>query len=74
MKIGNIRKSRLTEFTIKQYGINGVLLGILFLLGSVLFFILYSGVFGGFFYILLYHTGCPNCTNAQCPFNPDFGC
>jgi len=159
MKIGNKRKNRLTEFTIREYGINGVLLAALFLfglylswklswftgllylvfwaasyavlfamtcrnctnygkscpvplegscvqrffgrgqhfgliagagaiiayfmrvcipyvaifqMGSVLYFILYTGLFAGFFYVLLYHTGCPNCTNVQCPFNPDF--
>jgi hypothetical protein len=160
MKIGNKRKRRLTEFTIREYGINGVLLTILFLLGlflswklswfaallylvfwaasyavlyavtcrnctnygkscpvpfegscvqrffgrgekfgfmaglgavsayflrvcipyaaiflmgSMFDFILYTGLFAGFFYVLLYHTGCPNCVNVRCPFNPDFG-
>lgn len=160
MKIGNKRKSRLTEFTIREYGINGVLLAILFLLGLLLswklswfvgllylvfwaasyavlyamtcrncanygkscpvplegscvqrffsrgekfgfmagvgvllayflrvcipyviifqmglalYFLLYTCVFVGFFYVLLYRTGCPNCINTKCPFNPDFG-
>lgn len=41
-------------------------------MGSVLYFLLYSGLFAVFFYVLLYRTGCPNCTNVQCPFNPDF--
>lgn len=159
MKIGNKRKSRLSEFTIKEYGINGVLIAILFLFGlflswklsafamllylvlwaasyfvlyamtcrnctnygktcpvplegscvqrffsrgenfgllagagavlayflrvcipyvaifhsgSILYFFFYTGVFAFFFYALLYHTGCPNCTNVQCPLNPDF--
>lgn len=40
--------------------------------GSVLYFVLYSGLFGLFFYVLFYHTGCPNCINAKCPLNPDF--
>lgn len=159
MNIGNKRKSRLSEFTIKEYGINGFMIAALFLIGlyitlelsliatllyllawvasyfvlyaltcrnctnygkvcpvplegscvnrffsrgekfgllagagavlayflrvvipyaaifqmgSFLYFILYTSVFAGFFYVLLYHTGCPNCTNVQCPFNPDF--
>ena len=36
MKIGNKRKRRLTEFTLKEYGVNGVLLAILFLFGLIL--------------------------------------
>ena len=159
MSIGNKRKRRLSEFTIKEYGINGILIAVLFLFGlyitleisliatflyllawvtsyfvlyaltcrnctnygkicpvplegscvnrffsrgnkfgllagagavlacflrvcipyaaifqsgSILYFILYTGVLVLFFYVLLYHTGCPNCTNDQCPLNPDF--
>ncbi len=159
MNIGNKRKNRLTEFTIKEYGINGFMIAALFLIGlyitlelsliatflylvawvasyfvlyaltcrnctnygkicpvplegscvnrffsrgakfglmaaagavlayflrvcipyaaiiqseSILNFVLYTGVFVLFFYVLLYHTGCPNCTNEQCPLNPDF--
>lgn len=41
--------------------------------GSVLFFILYTGNIVILFYVLFYHTGCPNCINAKCPMNPDFG-
>jgi hypothetical protein len=160
MKIGNKRKARLSEFTIREYGINGIFVAALFLFGlflswklsafagmlylllwllsypvihatlcrncvyhgkqcpvpfeggcshlisdkghnfgvlvgiggilayfmrvcipyvaifqtgSVLYFILYTGVLAGFFYVLLYHTGCPNCINTNCPFNPDYG-
>jgi hypothetical protein len=40
--------------------------------GSILYFVLYTGVIGLFFYVLLYHTGCPNCINTKCPMNPDF--
>ena len=40
--------------------------------GSIRHFILYTGVFVFFFYVPLYHTGCPNCTNDQCPLSPDF--
>lgn len=159
MNIGNKRKQKLVEFTLKEYGINGLLLAALFLYGaflswnmsiisflmylllwvgsffvihaitcrncvyygkkcpvpfegscadrffsrgsnfgifsgfgalityflrvcipyaviiksgSVLHFILYSALFALFFYVLLYHTGCPNCINTKCPFNPDF--
>jgi hypothetical protein len=159
MRIGNKRKRRLSEFTIKEYGINGILIAALFLCGlyitielslmatflylaawvasyfvlyaltcrnctnygklcpvplegscvnrffnrgqkfgllagagavlayflrvfipyaaifqsgSILHFVIYTGVFVLFFYALLYHTGCPNCTNDQCPLNPDF--
>ena len=40
--------------------------------GSVVNFVLYSGVLALFFYVLFYHTGCPNCINSQCPMNPGF--
>lgn len=40
--------------------------------GSVMYFALYTGVIVLFFYVLLYHTGCPNCINTKCPMNPDF--
>ena len=40
--------------------------------GSVMYFALYTGVIMLFFYVLLYHTGCPNCINTKCPMNPDF--
>ena len=46
---------------------------IIFQMGLALYFLLYTIVFVGFFYVLLYRTGCPSCTNIQCPFNPDFG-
>lgn len=159
MSFGIKRKKRLTEFTVKEYGINGVLMAILFLFGlylslglstfaaglymilwlasypiihattcrhcvyygkqcpvplegncshltfdkgnnfgilaglggllayflrvcipyvaifhsgSVLFFILYTGTIGIFFYVLFFHTGCPNCIQTKCPMNPDF--
>lgn len=159
MKLGIKRKERLSEFTIKEYGVNGVLMMILFLFGlylswklstyamllyllfwvasyfvihattcrncayygkhcpvpfegscshitfsrgknfglfslvaasfayilricipyvaifysgSILYFILYTVVFIIFFYVLLFHTGCPNCINIKCPLNPDF--
>ncbi len=36
MKVGNKRKSLLTEFTIREYGVNGILLAFLFLLGLFL--------------------------------------
>jgi hypothetical protein len=159
MKLGIKRKNRLSTFTIKEYGINGLLMAILFLFGlylswrlsafagmlylllwvasffvihattcrhcvyhgkqcpvplegscshltvdrgnnfgifaglggilayflrvcipyasiiqggSMLYFVLYSGVIALFFYVLLYHTGCPNCINTKCPMNPDF--
>ena len=159
MKTGIKRKNKLTEFTVREYGINAVLMAILFLLGlylswklsifaggtyvllwvasyflihattcrncvyhgkhcpvpleggcsqitfergnhfgilaglggllayflrvcipyvaiiqsgSVVYFISYSGVIVLFFYVLLYHTGCPNCIQTKCPLNPDF--
>jgi hypothetical protein len=40
--------------------------------GSVVYFALYTGVILLFFYVLLYHTGCPNCIQTKCPMNPDF--
>ncbi|BBO78525.1 hypothetical protein DSCW_59420 [Desulfosarcina widdelii] len=40
--------------------------------GSMMYFVLYSGIVILFFYVLLYHTGCPNCINTKCPMNPDF--
>ena len=40
--------------------------------GSILYFISYTGIIAVFFYILFYHTGCPNCVNTKCPLNPDF--
>ena len=40
--------------------------------GSIMNFVLYTGVLALFFYVLLYHTGCPNCINTKCPMNPDF--
>ena len=40
--------------------------------GSVAYFVLYTGVIILFFYVLFYHTGCPNCINTKCPMNPDF--
>ena len=40
--------------------------------GSVAYFAIYTGVLILFFYVLLYHTGCPNCINTKCPMNPDF--
>lgn len=39
--------------------------------GSMMHFALYSGIIILFFYVLLYHTGCPNCINTKCPMNPD---
>jgi hypothetical protein len=45
----------------------------LFQMGSVLHFLLYTSVILGFLYVLLYHTGCPNCINTKCPMNPDYG-
>lgn len=41
--------------------------------GSVLLAILYTGTIVVLFYVHFYHTGCPNCINAKCPMNPDFG-
>ena len=159
MNFGIKRKNRLSEFTIKEYGINGLLMAILFLFGlylswklstfagmlyvllwvasyplihattcrncvyygkqcpvpfeggcshlmfergnnfgilagvggllayflrvcipylaiiqagSAMYFALYTGVILLFFYILFYHTGCPNCIQTKCPMNPDF--
>jgi hypothetical protein len=40
--------------------------------GSTFYFILYTGVFALFLFVLFFHTGCPNCINIQCPLNPDF--
>ena len=40
--------------------------------GSMMYFVLYSGIVILFFYVLLYHTGCPNCINTKCPMNPDY--
>ena len=40
--------------------------------GSITYFILYTGIFALFFYVLFFHTGCPNCINTKCPMNPDF--
>ncbi len=40
--------------------------------GSILYFILYMAVFILFFYVLLFHTGCPNCIHIKCPLNPDY--
>lgn len=45
----------------------------IFQMGAVLHFVLYTGIIAGLLYVLLYHTGCPNCLNRQCPFNPDYG-
>jgi hypothetical protein len=45
----------------------------IFQMGSVLYFILFTGIIAGFLYVLLYHTGCPNCINTKCPLNPDDG-
>lgn len=44
----------------------------IFQMGSVLYFVLYTGVIVGFLYVLLYHTGCPNCINTKCPLNPGY--
>lgn len=44
----------------------------IFQAGSITYFILYSGVLVSFFYVLFYHTGCPNCIQTKCPMNPDF--
>jgi hypothetical protein len=81
MKIGNKRKNRLSEFTIKEYGINGILLAILFLLGLFLSWklswlagLLYL-VFWAASYAALYAMTCRNCTNygKSCPV-PLEGC
>ena len=40
--------------------------------GSIIYFALYTGVIVLFFYVLFYHTGCPNCIQTKCPMNPDF--
>jgi hypothetical protein len=40
--------------------------------GSFIYFALYTGVIALFFYVLFYHTGCPNCIQTKCPMNPDF--
>jgi len=91
MKTGIKRKKKLPEFTIKEYGINAVLMSILFLFGlylswklstfagmlyvmlcSAMYFVLYTGMIVLFFYVLFYHTGCPNCVQTKCPMNPDF--
>jgi len=34
--------------------------------------ILYGGVFALFWVVHLFLSGCPNCVNTACPFNPDF--
>ena len=39
--------------------------------GSISDFISYTTVFLLFFYVLIFHTGCPNCINLQCPMNPE---
>ncbi len=44
----------------------------IFQAGSIMYFILYSSVLASFFYVLFYHTGCPNCIQTKCPMNPDF--
>ncbi len=41
--------------------------------GSVLHFMVYTGLIVLFFCVLFFHTGCPNCINTKCPMNPDFG-
>ena len=43
----------------------------MFRIGSIVFPIIYIGIFAFFFYVLFYHTGCPNCINTKCPMNPD---
>ena len=41
--------------------------------GSISDFISYTAVFMAFYYVLTFHTGCPNCINLQCPMNPEHG-
>ena len=45
----------------------------IFHMGSLWIFVLYTGLIAIFFYVLLYHTGCPNCISTKCPMNPDYG-
>jgi len=67
MKTGIKRKSKLSEFTIKEYGINGGLVAILFLFGLYLSWTLSR--FAGLLYLLLWvasyfvihATACRNC-------------
>ena len=69
------RKAKLSEFTIKEYGINGGLMAILFLFGLFLSWKL--STFAGLLYVLLWvasyfiihATTCRNCVyhGKQCP-------
>jgi hypothetical protein len=70
MKTGIKRKKSLSGFTIRECGINAVLMSILFRFGLYLSWQLSS--FAGMLYVFFYHTGCPNCLNTKCPMNPDF--
>ena len=79
--IGNKQKNRLSEFTIKKNGINGVLIALLFLFGLFLSWKL--SAFAMLLYWVLWATSnfiryvmtCrnyPDYCNAHCPLNPDF--
>src|SRR5210317_1536146 len=76
------RKAKLSEFTIKEYGINGGLMAILFLFGLFLSWKL--STFAGLLYVLLWvasfplihATTCRNCVyyGKQCPVPLEGGC
>jgi len=82
MNFGIKRKNRLVEFTIKEYGLNAVLMSILFLFGLYLSWKLSS--FAGMLYVLLWlasypiihATTCRNCVyhGKQCPVPFEGGC
>ncbi len=69
MSIGNKRKRRLSEFTIKEYGINGILIAVLFLFG--LYITLEISLIATFLYLVawvasyfvLYALTCRTCKN-----------
>jgi len=82
MKTGIKRKKRLSEFTIREYGINAVLMAVLFLFGLYLSWELSN--FAGMLYVLLWvasyplihATTCRNCVyhGKQCPVPLEGGC
>ena len=82
MNIGNKQKKWLSEFTIKEYGVNGLLIAALFLIG--LYITLELSLIVTFLYLLawvasyfvLYALTCRNCTNYGkiCPVPLEGSC
>jgi hypothetical protein len=82
MDVRSKRKDRLSEYTIKQYGVNAVMIAALFLFGLVLSWDL--SAFAGLLYLLawvasyivIHATTCRNCEyyGKQCPLPFEGGC